>query len=235
MDALAAETSRASERNRDLERELALSVARVSSLQQALAKSRMEATTDGLTGLLNRRAFDARLRRAIVQHQADHKNAFALLLLDIDHFKRFNHLHGHHTGDQVLRLVSRQLLDNVKGRDTAARYGGEEFAILLVGADLDAGKMIAEQLRARLAKQSLVKRGTGETLGQVHDVDRRRDPSTSRGSERSHRAGRPRLIRSQAWRTKSRLCRSLTITRAFQPPYKNPLPECPLNAFARRM
>lgn len=165
--ALTAETARASARNRELEAQLSASVVRIGRLRNDLAQVRQEATTDALTGIANRRAFDARLRRAIRNTLTDPSQPFSLLLLDIDHFKRFNDAHGHRTGDQVLRLVARQLADNVKGRDTVARFGGEEFTVLLMGADLRAAMTVARQMCERLAAQRLIKRGTGEPVGQI--------------------------------------------------------------------
>ncbi|KOX59200.1 hypothetical protein ADL19_05700 [Streptomyces purpurogeneiscleroticus] len=165
--ALTAETARASARNRELEAQLSTSVVRISRLRHDLVQVRQEATTDALTGIANRRAFDARLRRAIRHAQTDTSTPFSLLLLDVDHFKRFNDAHGHRTGDHVLRLIARLLADNVKGRDTAARFGGEEFAVLLAGADLKAATSVARQICERLAAQRLIKRGTGEPVGQI--------------------------------------------------------------------
>lgn len=95
------------------------------------------------------------------------KRGLTLLMVDVDHFKRFNDEHGHRTGDQVLRLIGRLLTDNIKGRDMAARYGGEEFAVLLAGADLHAGASVAQQLCERLSAQRLIKRGTGDDLGRI--------------------------------------------------------------------
>ncbi len=91
----------------------------------------------------------------------------ALILLDIDHFKRFNDHYGHRTGDLVLRLVGRVVADNVKGRDTAARYGGEEFAVILAGADLRAGAVVAGQMRAVLDGKRLITRGEQHHHGSV--------------------------------------------------------------------
>lgn len=164
---LMAETTRASERNRTLEQQLSASTIRIAKLRQDLVEVRQEATTDGLTGIANRKAFEAKLRRAVAGAKAETSSTFSLLLLDVDHFKRFNDTHGHRTGDHVLRLVARLLSDNVKGRDSAARYGGEEFGIILSGADLDAGVTVAEQMRERLSSQRLIKRGTGEAVGQI--------------------------------------------------------------------
>jgi len=163
---LTAETARASERNRALEHQLAVSVARITKLRQGLVEARQDATTDGLTGLCNRKAFNSRLRRAIGRAKAD-QEAMALVLLDIDHFKRFNDTYGHRTGDLVLRLVGRVVADNVKGRDTAARYGGEEFAVILTGADLRAGSVVAGQMRAILDGKRLITRGEQQHHGSV--------------------------------------------------------------------
>ncbi len=163
---LSEETRRAGERNRVLEQQVTASAARITRLRQNLAEMKQEATTDVLTGIANRKAFEARLRRAITQARSE-QGALSVLLLDIDNFKRFNDLHGHRTGDLVLRLVGRVLADNVKGRDCAARYGGEEFAILLAGADLRAGATVAQQICDALSGKHLVNKGSGQGLGRV--------------------------------------------------------------------
>jgi diguanylate cyclase len=165
--ALTAETEQASARNRALESQLSAEADRVSRLREDLVQVRQEASTDALTGIPNRRAFDVKLRRAVTNAAADPSAQFALLMLDVDHFKRFNDEHGHKTGDQVLRLVARLIADNVKGRDTAARFGGEEFVVLLAGADLTAAMTVARQMCERLAGQRLVKRGNGQAVGQI--------------------------------------------------------------------
>ncbi|MCK8786825.1 GGDEF domain-containing protein [Roseomonas sp. NAR14] len=167
VEMLTTETVRASERNRLLEQQLAASASRICTLRRSLAEVRQEATTDGLTGLSNRRAFDARLRRALVARNRPEGYPVSLLLLDVDHFKQFNDVHGHKVGDLVLRLVGRLLAQSVKGRDTAARYGGEEFAVILAGADLRAASIVAEQIRAALDGKRLVNKGSGEGLGSV--------------------------------------------------------------------
>ncbi|GAN77992.1 GGDEF domain-containing protein [Acidisphaera rubrifaciens] len=152
---LATETARAAERNRLLQQQLASSASRVGRMRQALAAMKAEATHDALTGIANRRAFDTRLRHAIRQRSSQ-PQALTVLLVDIDHFKAFNDAHGHRTGDLVLRLVARVLASNVKGRDCAARYGGEEFAVLLAGADLEAGGVVARQICQELSSKRLV-------------------------------------------------------------------------------
>jgi diguanylate cyclase len=90
-----------------------------------------------------------------------------MLLIDIDHFKKFNDTHGHQIGDDVLRLIAQGLKESVNGRALAARYGGEEFAVLLPDSDLDGAKVVAEDIRTAISRKVLRKRSTGETLGRV--------------------------------------------------------------------
>ena len=164
---ITAETTRASERNRLLEQQLSASSARIARLRQSLAEVKQEATTDALTGLANRRAFDAKIKRSMAQARSEPDTPLSLLLIDVDHFKAFNDTHGHRVGDLVLRLVARLLADSVKGRDTVARYGGEEFAILLVGADLRAASIVARQIGEILGSKRLVTKGSGQSVGHV--------------------------------------------------------------------
>jgi len=152
---LVAETGRASEQNRLLQDQLAAASARIVRLRQSLTVVRQEATTDALTGIANRKAFDARLRRTVRQARAE-SFPISVMLFDIDHFKAFNDAYGHRTGDLVLRLVARVLADNVKGRDCAARYGGEEFAVILADADLNAALVVAKQISSVLSGVRLV-------------------------------------------------------------------------------
>lgn len=152
VETLTAETARASERNRELEQQLSAATARVARLRDSLVDVKREATTDGLTGLCNRKAFDSRLRRSLSAFKSDN-TAVSVLLLDVDHFKRVNDTFGHQVGDLVLRLIGRLLTESVKGRDTAARYGGEEFAIILAGTGIGAARIVAEQVRVMLASK----------------------------------------------------------------------------------
>ena len=91
----------------------------------------------------------------------------ALIMADIDHFKRFNDTYGHQTGDQVLRLVAIGLKQNVKGQDIACRYGGEEFGVILPKTSLKQAAVVAEHIRQAVMAKELVKRSTGENLGRV--------------------------------------------------------------------
>ena len=108
------------------------------SLQNAMMYKKMEtmATTDGLTGLTNHRTFQERFAQ-LLERSARHNHRAAMLLLDIDHFKKVNDTYGHPVGDEVLRQVAQVLGKAVRVIDIPARYGGEEFAIVLEATDLD--------------------------------------------------------------------------------------------------
>ena len=103
-----------------------------------------EATRDALTGLVNRRVLSTKLEQEIVQHD----NAIALLLFDLDLFKRINDTYGHHTGDNVLKVFAKILNEHCTGSCIAGRYGGEEFMAILPGGDREQARAIAERIRA---------------------------------------------------------------------------------------
>ncbi|MCB1884341.1 MAG: GGDEF domain-containing protein [Geminicoccaceae bacterium] len=160
------ETQRHAERLARLEAELAHSDDELTSLRHALRQARHEAETDALTGIANRRSFDGQLAE-MMQEAAVTREPLSLILLDIDHFKRFNDTHGHKAGDLVLRLVASRLSDMVKGRDLVARYGGEEFIILLPQTHLEGGRILAEKIRAGVAANQIIIKRTGRSLGTV--------------------------------------------------------------------
>jgi diguanylate cyclase (GGDEF)-like protein len=112
-----------------------------------------QATTDGLTGLVNHRTFQERFSTML--GRADrHDLAVSLLLTDIDHFKKVNDTYGHPTGDEVLRRVAGILKASARKIDIVARYGGEEFAIVLDGTDREGARQLAERVRAEVEQQS---------------------------------------------------------------------------------
>jgi diguanylate cyclase (GGDEF)-like protein len=124
------------------------------SLMNAQMYGRMEemATTDGLTGLVNHRTFQERIGEMLAR--ADRTSGRqALLLTDIDHFKKVNDTYGHPTGDVVLKGVAQVVRDCVRKVDVAARYGGEEFAVVLEGTDLQGARQLAERIRQEVGKQ----------------------------------------------------------------------------------
>jgi diguanylate cyclase (GGDEF)-like protein len=102
--------------------------------------------TDELTGLFNKRWFSSKLGSEI-DHTHNVNSPLTLILLDVDHFKRFNDTYGHASGDKVLAELGLTISENIRRCDIACRYGGEEFAIILPNADLAGAVAIAERLR----------------------------------------------------------------------------------------
>jgi len=108
------------------------------------------ADTDGLTGLLNHRAFQLRVREEAARAERE-ETPIALLMIDIDHFKRLNDRYGHQGGDRVLVELARRMLGVVRPYDVVTRYGGEEFAVLLPGLDGPEAARAAERIRLAVA------------------------------------------------------------------------------------
>jgi two-component system cell cycle response regulator len=119
-------------------------------LQENYQKSLSLALTDGLTGLYNRRYLSAHLE-SLLPHVAEGASGPALLMFDIDFFKRVNDSYGHAAGDSVLREVSARVARNVRSFDLVARYGGEEFVVVLPETPLSVAVVVAERLRSVIA------------------------------------------------------------------------------------
>jgi len=124
------------------------------SLQNARMYRAMEerATTDGLTGLTNHRAFRERLAQmhALAERQGQ---KFAVILTDIDHFKKVNDTYGHPVGDAVLKRVAAVFAGRARKVDVVARYGGEEFVLILPDTDGEGAELFANKLREEVAAQ----------------------------------------------------------------------------------
>ncbi len=123
------------------------------------------ATLDALTGMYNRRWLSETMPRQVQRCVQDGKPV-SLLMVDIDHFKKFNDTHGHAAGDFVLHTVAQRLKENVRPTDLVARYGGEEFTVVLPQADTATALQVAERLRGAIAAEQLVT-ADGKGLGTV--------------------------------------------------------------------
>ena len=117
-------------------------------LLRAMHRTSLQAATDALTGLANRRTLEEAVRELFEQGQD-----FSLAVVDLDNFKLLNDTHGHEAGDRALRLFSRTMRDAVRPNDLVARYGGEEFLIVLRGASIIDAMHALERVRRRLAER----------------------------------------------------------------------------------
>ena len=125
----------------------------VARQEDTLDDLREQASTDGLTRIANRREFDTRI---FAQQDRFERlgEAYSLVLIDIDHFKKVNDKHGHPSGDKVIAGVAETAASCINPADLAARYGGEEFAILLPRATLGGARLTAEKIREKVERTS---------------------------------------------------------------------------------
>lgn len=162
----AAETRRFVDVNRSLERNLAASEREISQLREHLEALRRAGRADPVTGLAARRVYDIALKEHVVLAAHD-RRPLAVIVMDVDGFAEFRASYGQVMADQVLRLIGRTILENVKGQDTVSRHGDQSFAAILPETGLAQAEATAESIRAAIAARSIVNRRTRATLGQV--------------------------------------------------------------------
>ncbi len=138
----------------------------VETLYDNLQTLNVEAYTDQLTGVPNRRAFDKSINDLLDAFQ-DEAQSFSLILIDIDHFKKFNDTHGHAIGDKVLKYVAKVMKSCLKNNDMLARYGGEEFVLLLPNVDYASAIAIGDRVREKVSSVKLIDNEEGKDLGYV--------------------------------------------------------------------
>ncbi|MEO7112018.1 MAG: diguanylate cyclase [Polyangiaceae bacterium] len=141
-----------------IERELGGAI-RIATLVE---ESERLATTDGLTGLMNRRAFGAAMSNE-VSRSTRHGYPLAVMMLDVDHFKQINDKRGHASGDRVLAKLGALLVEHLRKGDIAARWGGEEFVVALTSTDRESAPIAAERLRVAI-EELIVTDGGGERI-----------------------------------------------------------------------
>jgi diguanylate cyclase len=153
-------------RTRDIEKQMHRSEAQTKSLRRRLDEAKRNAEEDHLTGLPNRRAFEARFQEEFRLARAA-AEPLCVAFCDIDHFKKVNDTHGHDAGDRVLKLVAESLA-RISGETChVARHGGEEFVLLFRGLTASESFAKLDALRAQLADRRLVNRATDTPFGQI--------------------------------------------------------------------
>jgi len=158
------ETTQLAEASKAQKNQLDNTTKEMELLRSELTHVRVAANTDGLTGLLNRLAFDKALGELV--ENATTKNA-CLAILDIDHFKRINDNFGHLVGDKVIKYFASLLKKHTAEHHYVARYGGEEMAIIMPDTLLTEAFHLIEQIRKALDKSQLKNKGGTENIGKV--------------------------------------------------------------------
>lgn len=127
-------------------------------LQAANRELQRLSSTDRLTGLFNRGHWEEMLRQEYARHRRYDRNA-ALVMFDIDHFKKINDTYGHQTGDAVIQQTAEVIRNSMRDADIAGRYGGEEFVVLLPDTDSEGAASVAERLRQSIEAHEVVYEG----------------------------------------------------------------------------
>ena len=154
------------EKTRAAEQQLRDTGKQMNGLRSSLAEARRVAESDALTGLANRRAFDAKLRRAVVAAR-EGGQPLSLAFCDIDHFKQVNDTHGHDVGDRILKFFAQLLSAASKQNCYVARHGGEEFVMLFLNREADDAFEIVDEIRRDMGTRRLIAKQSGEPIGQV--------------------------------------------------------------------
>lgn len=135
-------------------------------LNKQLEETKKEAMLDPLTGVANRRKFEQVLGE-FVKDIETMKGRLAVLMGDVDDFKRINDALGHHAGDQVLKLVARAFVYNLKNSDYVGRWGGDEFSAILPNTTPADAVKVSRRIRDMLAKKTIQDKSSGKSLGRV--------------------------------------------------------------------
>lgn len=141
--------------NEGMKQRLDETEARLESHAQAMQSYITEARTDALTGLSNRRVLDQAIDKIYLDGTRGSQQEVSFILLDVDHFKKFNDQHGHQAGDEVLKEVGKRMRETAHGATCVARYGGEEFAAVLPFG-LEKACKIAEEIREAINLQPII-------------------------------------------------------------------------------
>ena len=155
---LVAETKTMQSKFAELQAQVDVSSGQVERLKGEIAEARQDASADALTGLANRKCFDAKLANAIME-AFERGDPLALIMLDLDHLDAINDKYGHAVGDRALSAVGRLLMNFTKGDDVAACYGRQQFAVILPQTTMEGAAALAQNLRHEALSMTI---GSGE-------------------------------------------------------------------------
>jgi diguanylate cyclase (GGDEF)-like protein len=150
-------------------------------------KIQRQATTDGLTGLVNHKTFYEILEKELNRSRR-YGGQLSLIMIDVDNLKKINDTHGHRAGDKVIREISRRIKDSIRQIDTAARYGGDEFAVILPNTGLSDATIVAQRMVNAVAqtpttwRKEQIQLSISVGLGQ-YDADTNPEDITSRSDQ----------------------------------------------------
>ncbi|WP_373020868.1 GGDEF domain-containing protein [Thiomicrorhabdus sp.] len=147
----------------ELQKQIIKSTEEIRLLKDELERTSVIAKTDELTNIPNRRGFNEIINKAS-QHAQESQSSFAIILLDLDHFKNVNDTFGHLIGDSVLRYVAKLLHNETKGQDSIARFGGEEFVVILPDTTYDSARQVANNIRKKIEARPLQIKSSHQTL-----------------------------------------------------------------------
>ena len=159
-----AETKQLIQISETLKSQLSETNVEMRALRDELSKAKEMASIDGLTGLLNRRAFDTELSGLVNNPR---ENEHCLIILDLDNFKKVNDSFGHIMGDKVIRYTAALLKKHAAAHHHSARYGGEEMAVIMPDTELIEALKIAELIRVALAESQLKQKSSNLSIGRV--------------------------------------------------------------------
>lgn len=165
QDAIVSKITAVIQSNKRLEDDLVCTRYQLETQAQELDRTRHEARVDSLSGVANRKAFDETLQYLLSNfHREQQLGCFALLLLDVDHFKWINDTHGHAAGDLVVQNLATFVKSLVRANDFVARFGGDEFAVLFSKIDRDLAAIVADRIRLAIARHNFDVGTNGERV-----------------------------------------------------------------------
>jgi diguanylate cyclase len=150
-DEIIEETRAIGNHGRSIQQKLRETSENLKELQKEFEEAKNAAMLDFLTGVPNRKALDDKFTEYISKAGPGDKY-LCVLMIDIDHFKKFNNRYGHVTGDEVLKFAAKKIKEIIRGRDFSARFGGEEFAVLLPETSISGAKKVGEIIRRFFAE-----------------------------------------------------------------------------------